>query len=372
MIAQETYDKLAKGDSAPLDEVSAAISSRNLTQPEINATWKALFEAVSSKNGNTARLVDLGISLCNISQNPEARDMHEKLFMLAAFPLNPRAHVAIIGVGASVVRINAGEVETKAVDRQWYLGMAKRCLINAIHANEGAIKKAGEKGDPIQDMEQNVIFIIEALRQIEGNDVKAELVAIVRNGFGKKVKDVAGGSIGPIRIRDEADGATADKDFLIETVYPDPTTPQRMYIECIFSAVETVYSGKASENETAIALKQLTTFGAQPGEIGSLFDAHSLRVITRNVENALLHALSSPNPAHREVAAAGLEKIGSDRIEEILERIVARSGESSEVSALASEALSVIRGNKLEIFEVRLPPPFRKPAPPPLQKRAVQ
>jgi hypothetical protein len=372
MIPQETFDRLAQGDGASIGIIDAAVSSRNLGQSEINSAWKALIESLASKNGNSSRMVSLGIKLNEVSQNPEAREMHEKLFMLAAFPAHSLAHLAIIGVGAIVVRIRSGEAGAKSVDKPWYAEMAKKCLINAIHANEDALKRAKEKGGDVQEMEQNVIFIIEALRNIEGNDIKAELVAIVRNGFGQQVKDVAGASLRPIRIRNEAEDATADKEFLLESVYPDPTTPQRMYIECIFSAVETVYSAKADETHTAIALKQMATFGAQPGEIGSLFDAHSLKLITRNVENALLHALSSPNPSHRETAAAGLEKIGSDRIEEILERIVGRTGESSEIGALASDALSVIRGKKLEIYDVNLPPPRRTPPPPPLQKRTVQ
>ncbi len=373
MITQETFDKLAQGDNASFDTVSAAAASKGLSQTELNSAWKAVIESLASKNGNTARLVGLGIKLNDISQNPEGRDYHEKLFMLAAYPAHSHAHLAIIGVGAMVVRINSGEVQSKDVDKPWYLAMAKRCLISAIHANEEAIKAAKEKGAPVGDMEQNVIFVIEALRNAEGSDIKAELVAIVKNGFGQQVKDVAGESIRPIRIRTEAEDARADREFLLETVYPDPTTPQRMYVECIFSAVDTVYSGRASETEAAIALRQMATFGAQPGEIGSLFDAHSLKLITRNVENALLHALVNGNKPHREVAAAGLEKIGSDRVEEILERIVARTGESSEAGALASETLANIRGSKLEVVAVMVRPPSLRPPPPPrLQKRTVQ
>jgi hypothetical protein len=125
--------------------------------------------------------------------------------------------------------------------------------------------------------------------------------------------------------------------------------------------------------DTEIAVQQLSSFGTRPGQIASLFEPHGLKLIARNVENALLHALTSNDPRLRESAAAGLEKIGSDRIEDILERIISRSGKDSNVGFLASEALGAIRGSKLELVDLKAPPPPRKAGPPPLPKsRLVQ
>ncbi len=367
----EIFRRLEEGDANAANELKAALSSRQLSQPEVSAAWKSLIGALASGKGAGNDLVSLGIRLSEASQNPESRDMYEKLFMLAGFPTSAAAHVAIIGVGANAVKINLGEVETKSLDSAWYVETARKCLVRAIHATEGAIKASASKGEDAGALEQNLIFIIEALRHLEGPEIKGELVAIVKNGFGQQVKDAAGESIAPMRIREEINSAKADLQFLLEREYPDPTTPQRMYIECIFSAVETVYSGKGRSMETEIAVQQLSAFGTRPGQIASLFEEHSLKLIGRNVENALLHALTSPEPKIRESAAAGLEKIGSDRIEGILERIVARCGEASQVGALASEALSVISGSKLELIEVKLPPPRQKPPPPPLLKGRI-
>lgn len=365
MIPDETLGRLAQGDGSAVAELEAALQSKPPTQKEISSAWKAVMESYLSGKGNNSALVDLGIRLCDITQNPEAREMYEKLFMLTAFPVNPNSYIAIIGVGAAVVKINKGEVQTSALDGQWYLEAARKALIRAVHATEDAIKSGRTFGMANEALEQNVIFVMEALRHLEGPEVKGELSFILRNGFGDKVKSVAGESIGPLRIREELRGAKADRRFLLEAAYPDPTMPQGMFIECIFSAVETVYSPKAGGTDMAIAVRQLASFGANPGPMGELLDAQSMNTITRNVENALLHALTNGDERVRVDAAGGLQKIGSDRIEDILERIVARVGEGSETGALASEALSTIRGGKVEIFDVAFPPPrSARPAPP--------
>lgn len=155
----------------------------------------------------------------------------------------------------------------------------------------------------------------------------------------------------------ERAGAVSDREFLLETEYPDPTSPQRLYIDCVFDAVERVLGSKASNrNELEIAVRQLAAYGTSPGQIEAIFesksDKHNLKIILRNVENALLHAVASPDPDIRSQAACGLEKIGSDRIEQILERIVERHGEEGEVGAIADETLAKIRGDKIEILDV--------------------
>ncbi|MCI0504441.1 hypothetical protein L0Y65_07100 [Candidatus Micrarchaeota archaeon] len=368
MISIETFQKLAEGDKAALAELKRMVANKSVSQPEIEGAWKALIEAIMENKGDHGGLVDTGIRLCDTSQNPESRDMYEKLFMLAAYPVTPSAYIAIIGIGAAVVKIGKNEIESKAFDKPWFVETAKRCLIRAIHETESAIHSGRTCGMTSEALEQNVIFMIEALRLIDSPEVKGELVSIIRNGFGDQVKCVAGESIGPIRVKDELEGAKADREFLLETVYPDTTAPQCMYIECVFSAVETVYSPKAAEADMLIAVRQLASYGATPGPMGEILDAHSIRLITRNVENALLHALTHGSAKAREDAAAGLQKMGSDRIEEILERIVVRLGEGSATGALASEALSCIRGGKVELLDVTFPPPRYSKPPPPVQK----
>jgi hypothetical protein len=78
-----------------------------------------------------------------------------------------------------------------------------------------------------------------------------------------------------------------------------------------------------------------------------------------------------------EQAAEGLEKIGSERVADILDRIAARHGKGSETGAIASRTADSIRASWLvevaepEPKQVRLPP---QPPKPPLRvsQRFVQ
>lgn len=382
MIPEEIFQKAAEGDQTAIMLLDAAVSSRTISQPETGRAMKAITEAILGGKGDTGKLFGIGTNICETYKNLEARDMYEKLFMLAAYPVNPIAYVSIIGVGAAAVRINNGEVGTCEVDKEWYLKTARICLIRAIRPTETRVKMGQgmteaeckkKLGMTVGDMEQNLVFVIEALRNLDGPEIRDGLVSIIQNGFGKTVKCAAGQSIGPIRIREELSMAKTDREFLLASTYPDPTGPQSMYVECIFGAVETAYSPIADGVEMAIAIKQLSSFGARGEVVRELFDADSLTLITRNVENALLHALMHPDAKIREGAARGLQSIGSDRVEGILERIVARIGDGNETGALASEALSIIRGNKAEVFEVEFKPPriTKPPTPPTLRPKAA-
>jgi hypothetical protein len=196
------------------------------------------------------------------------------------------------------------------------------------------------------------------------------LAKVARTSGISALKEAAGESIAFIRTNKDLEGARQDREFLLETGYPDPTCPQRMFIECVFSAVEALLGagGRNPKDEIAmeVAVRQLTAFGANPGEIDGLFegknDKHNLGTMMKNVENALFYALTNgPTRQIKEEAARGLEKIGSDYVEEVLDRIVGRCGECHETGAIASEALANIRGKKVEIFDMTLPAPRSLP-----------
>lgn len=367
MISEETFNGLAACDPHATGMVQSAVERRNLSQSDITRIWKTITDSVLEGNLGSRQLVQLGITLGEVSQNPEARDHYEKLFMLAAFPINPLTHVGIIGVGAAIVKIKRGEIESRALDREWYLGAAKRALIRTARALEAAIGAAASKGEDAAALEQDLVFTVEALRHVEGPEVKERLVSIVKNGFGESVVKAAGESIRPIRLKDEREGALEDLGFLLETVHPDPTTPQRMYIECIFGAVIKAYAPDTPPGEAAVAARQLATFAVMPEGMSQLFDAHTLRLIGRNVENALLHTLECGAPQPRSEAATALVRIGSDRVEGILESMERRL-RGTPACGLVSDTLSEIRGAKLELIEISLAPP--RPMPPLAKPRA--
>jgi hypothetical protein len=370
MICNEKLGLIAQGDAAALEELHIAVTGKTLTKAETGQAWKAVIEAAASGKGSPGKLMDVAHDMSDTSKCPEARELYEKLFMLAIAPVNRSAYAPIINVGAGMVRVNSGIVKDETLDAGWYLETAKRCLIRCLGATEEAIKTGmtggrtiGDIGMTVKDLEQNIIFTVEALVHTDGWEAKGAIAAVLKGGHGDAVNVAAGKCMEPLRIRQEIEWAQADRELLSKIVYPDPTSLQHTYIECLFEAVETAYAPGAEARVVAEAVRQLSSFEANTEAAMEMYDSRALGIISRNVENALVHALTNHEGRIRESAADALQKLGTDRIENILERVVARAGEASEVGSLASEALSCIRGAKVQIlFEAELAPMAKPPA----------
>jgi hypothetical protein len=369
MICNEKLELIAQGDAAALEELHIAIKGKTITKAEAGQAWKAVIEAAAGGKGSPGKLMDVAHDMSDTSKCPEARELYEKLFMLAIAPVNRSAYAPIISVGAGIVRVNSGSVKDETLDAGWYLETAKKCLIRCLGATGEAIRTGrtggraiGNLGLTVEGLEQNIIFAIEALVHTEGWDARGAVAAVLKGGHGDAVNAAAGKCMGPLRVREEIEWAHADREFLLETIYPDQTSLQHTYADCIFRAVEAVYSPGSGAQEAAEAIRQLSSFEANREAVDGLYDPHSIRLITRNVENALVHALTNSDARVREGAAEALKRLGTERIESILDCVAARLGENSEAGALASEALSCIRGAKVQIlFEAELAPMAKPP-----------
>ncbi|MFN7991854.1 MAG: hypothetical protein U0R44_06905 [Candidatus Micrarchaeia archaeon] len=213
----------------------------------------------------------------------------------------------------------------------------------------------------------------------ENAQIRSELADIAKNGK-PEIAAAAGSLMAGVRIDDEKETAVADFEFLLETEYIDPTSPQRMYVEFIFDAVKTVYGPlpltKRQSDDLEIAVKQLSAHGANPGQIEAIFESKSdqfnLRKVMKSVENALLHAFANNGGSVRELAASGLERIGSERVQTVLERIVARN--KNELGSKADDLLADIRGREVWDTVVVVPSSRRalERAKPPAAGRIVQ
>jgi len=202
--------------------------------------------------------------------------------------------------------------------------------------------------------------------------LRQEISLISKSVEDRHLAKMAGKVMAFVRNRDEIDSAESDRDFLLEHVLvPEMKYPtERLYVEMVFDAVIKVldsYNPSVSERKTATTL--LCASGANPGALSENLDSHTMKVIARNVENALLHALNYADC--RERAAEGLEKIGSDRIENVLERIVEREGELGPTGIVASETLARISGRKIEKDIILIDETVRAPRPPPIPKAAT-
>lgn len=360
MIENTTLGRLKEGDAQAISFVMGELARRSLTQADITRVWESLVEGLQG-NGDRMNLLDFASRLCSIPQDPEILKMYEDLVSLNAY--SKMGYAPAISIGAALARISQGEVPGRLDKRgrEKFVSLAKDTLFRAI-----------EKGG-----EDTRKYAAEGLRHLKSPDVRMGLANVARTSSISALKEAAGDSIAFIRTNRDLEDAREDREFLLQTGYPDPASPQRLYIECVFSAVETVLGGigKAPKDDIGmeVAVKQLSAFGACPGEIGGLFegknDKHNLRTMMKNVENALLYALTNgPKRGIREEAARGLEKIGSDYVEEVLDRIASRCGEDHQTGAIASEALSNIRGKKTQVFEVAPLPPPRRSQPPGRQK----
>ena len=195
---------------------------------------------------------------------------------------------------------------------------------------------------------------------------KLALASLSKSGEDRHIAMLAGRVMSIIRNRDELEGAESDLDFLRNYVLiPEEKFPaERLYVEMVFDSVAKVLNGCGKgEKKTAVAV--LAASGASPGSLADNMDAHTLKLIRRNVENALLHALHSPDT--RETAARGLERIGSDRVEDLLEKIARREGQSP-VGAVASDTLASVAGKKMEKDIMLAEETVRAPRPPPPPK----
>lgn len=349
---ETTLRNLAEGDPAAIAGVAGSLQRQALCQADIVRVWEAALEGI--QNGrNSVELSRFAMKmLTEATQDPETGKMYENVLALQMYPKVAQAYVPAIGIGASLVRINEGNVPAKLGPN--YVQLAKNCLFNAMNKGTEDVRK----------------FAAEALRHIPDADVRQALAAVARDGEVPAVKEAAGESVAFIRTGREIDRARKVKQSLLTDGYPDPTSPQQMYVECVFSAVERVLGRRPAtaveKTEFEIAVRQLASSGAEPGEMAAFFDEKSLQVMRTNVENALIYALTNgPSPRSKEDAAGGLEKIGGDRVEAILDRIVERHGESDHTGRAASDALAGIRGRALEIYEVSVPAPKNRPPPPP-------
>ncbi len=203
---------------------------------------------------------------------------------------------------------------------------------------------------------------------LENAEIRS-ILASVAKGSDRKAAAAAGSIMADVRTENEVEWMKANKETILYD-YPE-YSPQRTYLECMFQAIETVMGRHPSTpremTEYEVALLQLSSSG-NPGQIEALFDSKGDRLnlakMAKDVENALLYALNNGYSAEvRERAAVGLERIGSERVQDILERIAQRHGEDTEVGSLASDALARIRGRDIMESAVEIKA-FRKPPTP--------
>jgi hypothetical protein len=398
-MERQVLDGVKNGDSASIKQAMQSISE-NTPRNELRMLWECAMEGMVAQNTREAEGVDAKLELLNLStlishtyvKDPglelidrlseaagkskgkidssisntvmEKAASHNKELELAtaydditALALvtsqNALKHVDqrkalvfgqcgeqafkhAISVGAAIA---TGVVDGRAAE------IAKACLVNAA-LNGG---------------EETRRYSVEALAQFTNDmQLKQILVAIEKADRGA-VKEAASYALRTIRENDEIETARADRDSVLFE-YPEGQSPQSVYIDMIFTAVETVLTKTGKKDEVKIAVKQLTCFGANPEPMAELIDEPNMGLIQRNVENALVHALVHGDQGIADEAKIGIRKIGSDRVMTILDRVVERErGEDGTLTAKGSEVRELVAEMQRAKFGHTKPPlPPRK------------
>jgi hypothetical protein len=338
MDIKQLAEQLADSNAEAIAAAGARVRANGLSKSERSQIWEGTIAAAINKPNS--KIVDLGMELSDMKMDPEARDMYESLFTMCAFAKSPSAYAPTIRTGAAVARLTSGAVPD-GLNAEAYLALARQAFIKVLDQGSEDTKK----------------YAIEALRHIKDHGVQKILTQIARMSEIEILRSAAGDSMGYIRCGEELERAKADRQFLLETEYQDTTSPQVIYIDTIYAAVEFVLNMKRGDREDmgiSVSLMQLVSFAEKPPQVEALFpsrnDKDNIGRMGRSVENALLHVLTTASPELKAKAAEGLVHMGSERVEGILEAIIQREGQAGDTGKAAYAALSRIWADQSEIF----------------------
>lgn len=374
-MERRIFEGLLKGDDRTISDLRDTLSHVSLHQREITGIWMGIVggmqqAAIAGDDECRGRLMDFALWFSNdVKQDDATCLMYGDLAVIYGLPQSNEASVATTRTAATVARViqrgvDDGQVYVPAGtekmliipdDGGMYLQLAKEAMLVMLENGNFESRKSAAAG----------------LAHLPDNEVRARLISMAREGISGELREAAGESIAVMRNAIELALVVSDRELRLDVEFPDKNDARRECLEQMLDAARTVLetNGKDQDMEYATAVRRLVVFGNKPEDITSAFytkkEKRILDQMMVHVENALLRVLvRAKDHRLREEAAFGLEKIGSDRLEDILERIERRLGDSR-TGKLVSETLETIRGNKIQLEDVKPLPP----RPPPRRRR---
>jgi len=246
------------------------------------------------------------------------------------------------GISEQFIEKITERIVREAMRDERYEEVAVRCLLRAAEYGNDVTRK----------------YAAMALGSFgENAQVRYSLAEIAEKGTGVAVEGAEVG-LKAIQIRTERETAEADRAMLVETEYPDPKMVQRQYVDNIFRAVNAILGNEVTGTQGKISVITLATQGIN---IPVKMDDYSAKLIKRNVENALVFASVNGDENVREEAAAGLKKIGSNKIIDQLDNITRTARDSSgSLTAIGARARKLSTEIQMAKFGKTLPPPLRR------------
>lgn len=338
-----------RGDGRTMAGLKDMLSQVSVHQEEMTNIWRAAImgmhqAAATGVDDARGRLMDFALWFSDVRQDDATRDMYGDLAIIYGTPNGNGASVATMRTAAKVAKV----IQENAPGIEHYLMLAKDALLMMLECGEFESRKSAATG----------------LAYLPDPEVRARLVSIAQGGRNEELREAAGESIATMRTTIELNLVMSDRELLLDVEYPDPADPRRECLEQMLDAARIVLeaNGRDQGIDYATAVRKLVVFGCRPEDITDYFytkrERRMLDRMMMHAENALLRALvRAKDERLKEEAALGLENIGSDRVEDILEKIADRPGDSN-TARIALEALEVIRGKKVQMFDVKpLPPP---------------
>ncbi len=236
----------------------------------------------------------------------------------------------VILLGSKLAQIVNGEYHYYKFDTKRLLKTAKKSLLFSL-----------KHGGP-----ETKIVVISALAYCEGSDLKIMLDKLRENTNDVIIKKAIRDSLDIMRAREELDNSLNHGDVFIAR-YPDESGPERFIIDAVYESINVLFSvdnRKSLENniETSTATRQLISLFKSSSQWGpQLFSTeHSkdyekkveLDILMMDIQNALLHVVKrGENEGLRREAAEVLSKSEDERVVSILDKIVKRGDEGSDI-----------------------------------------
>lgn len=342
-IDETLFENIRNGSDWAMAAVNTMPPEKRVTQVQINRLWEAVIEAVLEGH---EKALKLGLKINEMAQEPMGCDRYMNVLLLAGRPGSKNTYGPTIRTGAAVVLVQAGNIETPGFDKDKFLNLAKRALINVVRNGDSAARP----------------FAVEALRVFEDREgIKEELLAIAGTNKDPKVMKVIVESLMELDLEGQLELVRKERKLLTGTVYQNDSLPGKLYIEMIFDAVEKVLveiRNPEKRDGVMIAITQLAKSGISGDDGNEMLDDASLRIVQKNAEDALLYAVIRGDTEQKEIAMEGLLSIGSQRIMPALKSTLERDEATGTLS---------IPGRRILKRMKRVPPPIPQKA---LQQRA--
>jgi len=339
--------------------------------------WEALIEGALRPEAKKERssLIYLASKLQDLPwQSGEIRDSFSSLLLLSLKREGSETGQALSDIEARILDIKEGRTGMDNEAIETYLGLAKKAILKTYDSNRGsdhgmavrAVEMLGRIGD--EEARDHLRSILYSMTSPSAAQRKADV--ILR---------------GP-RIENELQSAEMTRRVVL-TEYPEDS-PQAYFIKTVYEAVSIVLGQKdagcdTDKPEVLMAIKVLTSVTENQDRMKQLLEAQNLienetdgipvtldlgafertegrdgrvrgegwaswiiRDIKFDIENALLHTMTSENKILREEAIFGISNISNDRVESILSKMVDRYSPRSEVGSGAQRALTKIANKK--------------------------